>query len=271
MQRRTLVRGLAVATLAIAAGDVAALTAQGIRSRPSGPDPSLANTSAPDPARSPPQPDALGDRTAAGPQPQAPMVVTRALLCREAWGALPATEPLVAHRIERLTIHHTAVVATEATSGPARLRDYQRYHQRRGLGDLAYHVFIDRGGNLFEGRSLATAPGTFTGYDTAGHFTAGLDGNFEQQSPTTAQLDALVDLLAWATSRFGVTPATIRGHRAYAVTRCPGASLAALITDDTLRRRVEERRSTGHVELVRVCHGKSAARFTGPTDRKSVV
>ncbi len=254
MQRRTLVRGLAGATLAIAVGDVAALRARGARSRPSASHPSPVEIPGHD---LPTSPAPLPGRHAVPPQTQAPLT-TRALICRKAWGALPAGGTGIPHRIERLTIHHSAVVATDTTSGSARLRDYQRYHMRRGLGDLAYHVFVDRQGNLFEGRSLSTAPDTFTHYDPTGHFAACLDGNFDEQSPTAAQLDALVDLLAWATQRLGASPATIRGHRAYAVTRCPGASLQARVDDNTLLRRVEERRSTIEVQLVAACRGESA-------------
>lgn len=259
MQRRTLVRGLAAATLAIAAGDLAALTARGTRPHPSPSHPPLAGNLPPGPPRSPPQPVPLTDRTAIPPQPQVHQVIKRPLICREAWGALPPRAALVAHRIERLTIHHTGVIATDGTAGADRLRDFQRYHQRRGLADLAYHVFIDRAGNLLEGRRLSAAPDTFTAYDPTGHFTACLDGNFDEQAPTRAQLDALVDLLAWATERFGVSPATLRGHRAYAATRCPGASLQASITDDTLRRRIEERRAAARAELVPLCEWEDEA------------
>lgn len=259
MQRRTLVRGLAGITLAIAAGDVVALMSRGTRPRPSPTRLPSAATLPPGMPRSPPRPDQLTDRTAGPPLPQAPHASARALVCRHGWGALPPTGPLAPHRIERLTVHHTAVLAADPADGHGRLRNFQRYHQRRGLTDLAYHFLIDRAGNLFEGRALSAAPGTFTRYDPTGHFTACLDGNFDEQSPSGPQLDALVDLLAWATEKFGVSPATIRGHRAYTATRCPGAALQALIADDTLRQRVNSKRATARVELVPVCGQVGAA------------
>lgn len=263
MQRRTLIRGLAGMTLAIAAGDLVALMARGTPPRPSRTQPAPAATLPPGVLRSPPRPDQLTDRTAdpAGPPlPQAPHASALALICRHGWGALPPTGPLAPHRIERLTIHHTAVVAADSAGGYDRLRNYQRYHQRRGLTDLAYHFLIDRAGNLFEGRALSAAPGTFTRYDPTGHFTACLDGNFDEQSPSGPQLDVLVDLLAWAAEKFGVSPATIRGHRAYTATRCPGAALQALIADDVLRQRVDSKLATAGVELVPVCGQVRAAR-----------
>ncbi|MDP8929996.1 MAG: peptidoglycan recognition protein family protein [Actinomycetota bacterium] len=262
MQRRTLVRALAGATLAIAAGDLAALMARSAPRSPSSSRPSLDDTMARGRPRRPPLPGQLNDRTASPLPPQAPQASARALICRDAWGALPPAGPLAAHRIERLTIHHTAVVATDPAAARDRLRNYQRYHRSRGLGDLAYHVVIDRAGNLFEGRALSAAPGTFTRYDPVGHFTACLDGNFDVQSPTRPQFEALVDLLAWAADRFGVSLATIRGHRAYVATRCPGAALHALVADDTLRRRVEERRAAGRVALVPVCGQEDGARVS---------
>ncbi|MDQ3931398.1 MAG: peptidoglycan recognition protein family protein [Actinomycetota bacterium] len=268
MQRRTLVRGLVGVTLAIAAGDLVALMARDAPSRPSPSRPPPAETLPPGVPRNTPWPDQLAERTASPPLPQAPQASARTLICRDAWGALPPTGPLAAHRIERLTIHHTAVVVTDPAGSPDRLRNYQRHHQRRGLTDLAYHFLIDRAGTLFEGRALSAVPGTFTRYDPTGHLTACLDGNFDEQSPSGPQLDALVDLLAWATEKFGLSPATIRGHRAYIATRCPGAALQALIADDTLRRRVDAVRARGRVELVPACGQGGTARVLLPGRRR---
>jgi hypothetical protein len=48
-----------------------------------------------------------------------------------------------------LTLHHEGVVLGDNRNAPGRLRQDQRYHQDQlGWIDIAYHVGIDRNGNL---------------------------------------------------------------------------------------------------------------------------
>ena len=76
------------------------------------------------------------------------------LLCRDAWGARPARSGGTPHTITRMTIHHTAVVLGDNRNAPARLRQHQQYHQdTQGWIDIAYHIGVDRNGNIYELRS----------------------------------------------------------------------------------------------------------------------
>jgi hypothetical protein len=79
------------------------------------------------------------------------------------------------------------------------------------------------------------------------------EGNFQEQRPSRAQVNALVDVLAWASARFDVAPRTISGHRDHADTACPGSKLQRLIDGGEIRRRVRERLAAGSVELVELC------------------
>ncbi len=179
---------------------------------------------------------------------------------RAAWGARPAGSAYGSHTIERLTVHHTAVVLTDNRDAPARLRSHQAYHQEQGWPDLAYHFAIDRGGNIYEGRPF-TAPGdTFTSYDPVGHFLPVLEGNFDEQDPSVPQTESLVRLLAWASGYFGVAPGEIGGHRDYAATTCPGDAVYEMIAGETIRQRVVERLTAGGVELVMLGGEQAAAR-----------
>ena len=56
-----------------------------------------------------------------------------------------------------MTIHHTAVVLGNNSNAPARLRQHQQYHQdSQGWIDIAYHIGVDRNGNIFELRKPET-------------------------------------------------------------------------------------------------------------------
>ncbi|MEN8234408.1 MAG: hypothetical protein ABFR89_05740, partial [Actinomycetota bacterium] len=98
-------------------------------------------------------------------------------------------------------------------------------------------------------------------------FLPALDGMFDEfwDSPddgddlpdgadefTDAQLNGLVDLLAWASVEFGVDPADITGHRDHAATACPGSVVYALIESGEIARLVAERIEAVDFELTYV-------------------
>ena len=63
-----------------------------------------------------------------------------------------------------MTIHHTGVVLGDNRNAPARLRQHQQLHQNdRGWIDIAYHVGIDRNGNIYELRDPGIKGDTATG------------------------------------------------------------------------------------------------------------
>ncbi len=180
-------------------------------------------------------------------------VRTVELICRKAWGALKPAGEFERHRIKRMTVHHSAVVLTDNADAPAHFRSHQRSHQSRGWPDIAYHVLVDRNGNVYEGRPMWAVPDTATNYDPTGHFTVMCEGNFQEQRPSRAQVNALVEVLAWASARFDVAPRTIAGHQDHADTACPGSKLQRLIAGGEVRQRVKERLAAGGVELVELC------------------
>jgi hypothetical protein len=172
-------------------------------------------------------------------------------ICRAAWGAQPVAGVLVPHEIERLTIHHSAVALRDNRDAPRHVRVYQQDHQSRGWPDLAYHLVVDRHGNVYQGRPLWAVGDSSTPYDPTGHLLVLCIGSFDVQRVSKAQLSATIDVLAWASARFGVSPRTIRGHQDYAATACPGDGLYRYIVDGTIRRRVARR--AGNVRMVDLC------------------
>lgn len=180
-------------------------------------------------------------------------VLSVQVICRDAWGAVPARDGFKSHTIDQITVHHTAVVLASNAAAPARARQHQQYHQSLGWPDLAYHYLIDANGHILEGRPVAYVGDTATNYDPTGHFLVCCEGDFNQQEIGEAQYRALTELVAWGAVEFGVDPSTIRGHRDLATTSCPGDNLYPLVSDGTLAGDVANLISTGAVELAYLC------------------
>lgn len=153
-----------------------------------------------------------------------------------------------------MTLHHTAAVLGDNSNAPARLRQHQQYHQDgQGWIDIAYHVGIDRNGNVYELRDWNLAGDTATEYDPAGHFLVLCEGDFDQEPVSEAQLDSAARVFAWAAGKFQIGSETLRGHGDHAATACPGANLEAHLASGELKRRVDAYLAAGRVELIEVC------------------
>jgi N-acetyl-anhydromuramyl-L-alanine amidase AmpD len=120
----------------------------------------------------------------------------------------------------------------------------------QGWPDIAYHVLIGIDGTVYQGRDPAFRGDTGTSYNTTGHFLVVVEGNFEVERPTDAQVQSLEAVLAWASEHYGVSPATIAGHGDYAATSCPGRNLEDRIHSGTLRGSVEALIEQGGVDLI---------------------
>nr|WP_313777382.1 peptidoglycan recognition family protein [Mycobacterium sp.] len=158
-----------------------------------------------------------------------------------------------------MTIHHTAAVLGDNMNAPGRLRQHQRLHQdERGWPDIAYHVGVDRNGNIYELRAPEVVGDTATEYDPAGHFLVLCEGDFDQEIVSEAQLQSAAMAFAWAAQTFTISPATLAGHRDFAATACPGADLYAHVTSGDLKQRIDTLLSAGSVDLHRVCGPEAA-------------
>lgn len=210
-------------------------------------DPSLAN--APSDPLPPPAPT-----TAAA-------VASGVMLCRESWGAKPALPGGVNHTLSRMTLHHTGAVLGDNRNAPARLRQHQHLHQvDNGWIDIAYHVSVDRNGNIYELRSPKLVGDTATEYDPTGHFLVLCEGNFDEETVTDAQLHGAALAFAWSAQQFNIPTSTLKGHRDFAATECPGTNLYAHLTSGDLKRRVEGMVAAGPVNLQKICGPEAAAK-----------
>ena len=160
-----------------------------------------------------------------------------------------------------MTIHHTAVVLGDNTNAPARLRQHQHYHQdSQGWIDIAYHISVDRNGNIYELRSPELVGDTATSYDPTGHFLVVCEGNFDEEAVTEEQLNGAALAFAWAADHFNIATDTLGGHRdASPDTSCPGANLYAHVTSGDLKRRVDDILIAGPVNLQTICGPEASA------------
>lgn len=181
------------------------------------------------------------DAPAASTEPESlDIVSTKVLVIEKAgWGAAQEREGLVEHEITGIVVHHTAVVLGSNSEAPGRARGHQRFHQDQGWADLAYHLLIDREGNIYEGRPLWARGDTFTEYDPTGFFLPALEGDFNTETPSGRQLESLAAVCAWAARRWNIDPEAILGHRDLASTTCPGENLYPHVAGGDLTARVQ--------------------------------
>lgn len=159
------------------------------------------------------------------------------LLTRAEWGAKPALPGMRPHKPVSIIVHHTGVKQNPRVGMAAKLRNLQSYSQKvaefapgrkkPAWPDLPYHYYIDAKGVIAEGRDVRYAGDTNTGYDTSGHVQVVLEGDFERERPTQAQLDALRQVLAWQAAAWRIPISKISVHKDHARTDCPGKNLLA--------------------------------------------
>ncbi len=179
----------------------------------------------------------------------APATKSPTILSRAEWQARPPVTEMKTHRIEHITIHHTAVKQNPQRTLAQKLMSLQKFSQNPGtLGsgkakpawpDVPYHYYIDCHGGVGAGRDLIFVGDTNTEYDPTGHALIVLEGNFEEEEPTAAQLTALRGMISWLAVQHQVSPDRVGGHKDFAGTLCPGKRLHALIPE--LRNAARER------------------------------
>ena len=196
----------------------------------------------------------------APPPPPPPTAHQARMLCRQSWNAQPPLPGGRLHTISRMTLHHTAVTLGDNSNAPARLRQHQAFHQGKGWIDIAYHVSVDRNGNIYQLRTPDYAGDTATNYDPAGHFLVLCEGNFDEEMVTDEQLHGAATAFAWAVDKWDIPVDTLGGHRdAPADTSCPGTNLYSKLTSGELTARIKDLLNTGGVDLQTICGPEAAA------------
>lgn len=158
-----------------------------------------------------------------------------AMLSRKDWGANAPVAEMKRHQLTHITIHHTAVKQNPSRSLIDKLQALQKFSQNEGKlasgrvkppwPDVPYHYYIDCLGQLAEAREVRFVGDTNTEYDPTGHILVVLEGNFEEEPVTAAQLETLRTFVAWLAARWDVPVEKIQTHKDYAKTQCPGRNL----------------------------------------------
>lgn len=120
---------------------------------------------------------------------------------------------------DMIVIHHTASPDMSAA-------EIHREHQNIGWSGIGYHYVVHPSGEIERGRPRQMIGAHAEGYNS---HTIGiaLTGNFENEQPTAAQIEAVSDLLSDLCSIYDLTPTadTVVGHRDLNATACPGQNL----------------------------------------------
>ncbi|MCK9871831.1 peptidoglycan recognition protein family protein [Nocardiopsis dassonvillei] len=189
------------------------------------------------------------DRASAATRPK---VYTRA-----DWGArAPKNKIEVVHRgATHIVVHHTATAnaSDTSTSHAASLsRSIQRYHMdTNGWSDMGQQFTISRGGHIMEGRDQSlravSAGHHVLGAHTANHNEHAIgienEGTYTSATPPAALLDSLADTCAWLCLAYRLDPdEAIVGHRDFNATGCPGDKLYAALPQlrSTVRSRMRQ-------------------------------
>ena len=129
-----------------------------------------------------------------------------------------------------VTVHHDGLDelfwGTKPAEVAARLERYRVGHLARGWADIGYHLAIDRGGVLWQGRAIRWQ-GAHVHLHNEGNIGVLVMGNFDQQTPSFAQMATLRRVLTELRSTYRIQRGEVYTHKEWkdAQTACPGAAL----------------------------------------------
>ena len=141
---------------------------------------------------------------------------------------------------EGIVIHHSASPAATWQGRyyfKIRAAAIRRWHLHQGFNEIGYHFVIDRDGLVEEGQSLDKT-GAHCRPGRRNHISIGicLAGNFEYESPTVYQMQALLELVKQLKQRYGISTnmVELHGNVQGASTVCPGRFFPAVYFYDNI-------------------------------------
>ena len=136
---------------------------------------------------------------------------------------------LAKENIKFIIVHQSATKKAETS-----FEKIKKFHLYQGMGNIAYHYFIEQSGRLRKGRNESTQ-GTHTKASGMNAKSLGicLAGEFNTETPESSQLYALKSLLNNLSIKYKVPRKNIIGHREVygSATECPGDNLSECLTE----------------------------------------
>ena len=178
-------------------------------------------------------PPASRSTAAAIPAPAAaatPVATALQAIPRSSWASKPpiSARILPMTSVNRITCHHegwTPVWFSDALTTKDRMETIRASHiQRMQAGDIGYHFVIDRAGRVWEGRPLLYQ-GAHVKNQNENNIGIMTLGNFDRQSPTTAQLMTLQHTLSYLRHQYKIPVGRVYTHQEFNPTACPGLNL----------------------------------------------
>ena len=122
-----------------------------------------------------------------------------------------------------LIVHHEAppVVIPDTAK---RFDIVDQYHKSKGWGGIGYHAFIERDGELKQGRA-DNEEGAHTIGKNQESLGICMAGNMDLQDPTTAQVETLTKWLKEKMAQYNIPIENVVPHRRFANKSCYGLRL----------------------------------------------
>ena len=133
-----------------------------------------------------------------------------------------------------VTIHHdgmTPFYGLTDVETRGRLELIRNGHRGKGWGDIGYHYVVDRAGHVWQGRDLLRYQGAHVKNRNEHNIGVMCLGNFVEQRPSEAQLEALNRTVAQLCAHYRIGAKDVYTHREWkgAQTACPGDNLQAKV------------------------------------------
>jgi hypothetical protein len=179
----------------------------------------------------------LGLGVSCSPKTSIPEIITQSN-----WGSKPIPDTLsyAIHSINKITIHHGGVAYPESKNAIEYLSNLQAWSRReKQWPDIPYHYLITPDGIIYEGRADSLAGDTNTSYNPSGHLLICALGNFDEVEISEIQYKRLIELTAYLAQKHRIDFESIKTHKDYAETDCPGKNLYPFFVDGSFINQVK--------------------------------
>ena len=113
---------------------------------------------------------------------------------------------------QRIILHHAA-------GSNFTVEDIHRMHKNNGWSGIGYHFYVRKDGSVFRGRP-EWAIGAHAGGSNYNSIGICAEGNFENESMSDAQKNAIIELVNYLKDKYGIS--IIQRHKDVCSTACPG-------------------------------------------------